>query len=392
MRSHATTIAIAAMAAVAQPARAQTVDSGLDLVSPGLTAPPAAAAGFTTTDSCLPSPITVPVDAAMNPCANFAGDSDLAGWKLPDPQAPKVPWQASGGVSGLGQVTEGPASAGPDGPDAGSMRWADHVNDDQASHPGFWGQVGSVKTEALLFLGYFSIQGGRKLFRETEPFHFKDEGWFGKNTSNIGVDKLTHAFDTYLLAEFFHQQMHRRTKASKGDAVAAAVLASALMTYNELSDGIETTSGFSVQDVAFNLAGAGFSVLRNTVPGLKEKVAFKIEIVPNKNIYSYEGKPHFEQQRFFFAIKGAGFSHLERSPLRYVDLQIGYFASDFLNSDRAAGREPKRHIFVGLGLNLGELLFGKADSGFGRAGYKVLDYLQLPYTSLRYDTTGRLGH
>jgi hypothetical protein len=53
---------------------------------------------------------------------------------------------------------------------------------------------------------------------------------------------------------------------------------------------------------------------------------------------------------------------------------------------------PKRHLFVGVGLNLGELLFSRSHSTIGRAAYSVLDYVQVPYTSLRYDTTGRFGN
>ncbi|TCU59944.1 hypothetical protein EDF58_102633 [Novosphingobium sp. PhB57] len=91
------------------------------------------------------------------------------------------------------------------------------------------------------------------------------------------------------------------------------------------------------------------------------------------------------------SFKGAGFEALERTPLRFVDLQVGYYGSDFMIDDRLAGKEPKRHLFVGLGLNLGELLFGRSRSRLGKAGYTVLDYFQVPYTSIRYDTTGHLG-
>ncbi|MFC0204953.1 DUF2279 domain-containing protein [Novosphingobium soli] len=270
--------------------------------------------------------------------------------------------------------------------------WADHVPADQSRTRGFWKQAGAVKTESLLFLGYFSSMTVIKLTKDTKAFHFKDEGWFGKDTDNIGIDKLTHAFNTYLLAEFLHDRIHRRTEASAGDALTAGLIASGLMLYNEFSDGIEVDSGWSIQDVAMNFAGAGFSVLRNTVPGLKEKLAFKIEVIPNGQIYSHTGKKHYEQQRFMLSLRGAGFHQLDNSPLRYLDLQVGYYASDFTNQDREAGIEPKRHLFVGVGLNLGELLFGKSTSKLGRAAYSVLDYFQVPYTSLRYDTTGRFGN
>lgn len=290
-----------------------------------------------------------------------------------------------GGFGGGGlQDAESSNVAGP--PDPVARRWSDHFPRD--NYRGFGKQFRTVRTEALIGLGYFALVSSHKLFKDTAPFHFKDEGWFGKDTDNIGVDKLTHAFDTYLLAEVFHSLIHRRTDAAQGDAVTGAIIASGLMALNEISDAIEPDSGYSLQDVTMNIAGATLSVLRNTVPGMKEKFSFKVEIVPNDKIYSIAGKPHYAQQRYMFSLKGAGFEKLRNTPLRYLDLQVGYFASDFLNEDRAAGIEPKRHVFIGVGLNLGELLFGKSKSGLGKAAYTVLDYFQVPYTSVRYDTAG----
>jgi hypothetical protein len=263
--------------------------------------------------------------------------------------------------------------------------WADHVPGEFATHRGFFKQVGAIPVETALVFAYFSAQSGKKLFRPTTSFHFHTEGWFGKDTTNLGIDKLAHAFNTYILAEFLHGQLHRKTNASEGDAITAAVLASAAMAFNELSDGIEHDSGYSMEDIAMNTAGAVFSVIRNTVPGVKEKLAFKIEVMPNHQVYSYRGQEHYAQQRFMLSLKGAGFKELEKSPFRFLDLQLGYYASDFMAKDRNAGRAPNRHVFVGVGLNLGELLFGKSRSTVGRVAHTVLDYVQLPYTSVRYD-------
>ncbi len=271
--------------------------------------------------------------------------------------------------------------------------WTDHVPREFATHRSFGSQVGSIKTELLLFAAYFSMQSGKKLFRETTSFHFHDEGWFGKNTGSLGLDKMLHAFDTYLIAEILHMRLHKNTNASEGDAVTAAILASTLMALNEISDGIEPDSGYSMQDITMNTAGALFSVLRNTVPGMREKVSFKVEIVPNDDFYSYRGKKHYEQQRYLFSLKGRGFKALDETPFHYLDLQVGYYGSDFLKEDIAAGLEPKRHVFVGVGLNLGEILFGKTKkTGFAKGADLFLDYMQLPYTSLRIDNYGELSY
>ncbi|QNE06129.1 DUF2279 domain-containing protein [Croceicoccus marinus] len=301
-----------------------------------------------------------------------------------------------GGDDALQPVDPALPSAEPAGPEAQVRQaagvvppgWADHVPREYATHPTFGSQIGAIRSEALVMLGYFTIRAGSKLLRETDGFKFKDEGWFGKDTEYVGVDKFAHAWNTYLAAEILHNRLHRNANASEGDALTAGALAFGFVAYNELSDAIEPDSGWSWNDIVMNGLGAGFSVLRNTVPGVKEKIAFKIEIVPNEDFWTYSGPRRFEQQRFMFALKGAGFEDLRDTPLRFLDLQLGYGAEGFEPEDRAAGIEPKRHVFVGVGLNVGELLFGGSRSGAARAGWSALDYFQVPYTSVRVDQGG----
>lgn len=359
----------------------------------------------------IPSTAFAKVTAEMLPVVELSGESgealfpgseDLARFDLSTiASGPTI----SGSFTDLTAVAPDNSLVGPvhDSPDPGmaedespgigasAARSPMHLPAELSSHRGFFEQAGSIRTELLLTTAYFGAQSGKKLFRPTVGFHFHNEHWFGDGTTNLGIDKMTHAYDTYLLAEILHYRLHRNTNASHGDALTASLLASMFMALNEVSDGIEADSGYSMQDVAMNTVGATFSYLRNTVPGLKEKLAFKIEIVPNSSIYSYRGQRHYEQQRFMLSLKGAGFQGLRNSPLRFVDLQLGYYATDFRAVDRNAGRIPTQRVFVGLGLNVGELLFGRSNSRFGRAVHSALDYFQIPYTSIRYDQHGRLG-
>lgn len=256
---------------------------------------------------------------------------------------------------------------------------------DERRYASFGSQMSTVKWEVAGLAAYLTAINAGKVIKDPQSFRFHNEGWFGKSTSNVGVDKFTHAYNSYLIAEFLHTRINRRTGGASGGALTAALLASGLMIYSELYDAHEATSGFSMQDIIANTAGAGFSLLRNTVPGLKEKLDFRLLLIPNSDIYTFQGKRHFAQQRFLFALKLSGFEKLENSPLRFVELHAGYYARGFTAQDRARGEEPQRKPFVGAGLNLRELFFKNPSSGLGRTAGGALEYLQIPYTAIHVD-------
>ena len=251
----------------------------------------------------------------------------------------------------------------------------------------FGSQIGAVKWEMAAILGYYTAINGGKLFEYPTWPHFHKEGWFGAGTKNLGVDKLAHAYSAYVLSDLIYYRLKRKTGNAPGIALTAAVLASTTMLYTEVWDSIEPSAGWSWEDVAFNSLGAGFSLLRNAVPGLDQKLDYRMMIVPNSNIINTQGKRHFEQQRYFFALKLGGFKTFEKSPLRFLDLHLGYYGKDFTNEDRAAGVIPKRRIFVGVGLNIRELFFKNSKSRIGRAAGEAMDYFQLPYTALHTHLT-----
>ncbi|WP_375196394.1 DUF2279 domain-containing protein [Sphingobium sp.] len=244
-------------------------------------------------------------------------------------------------------------------------------------------RMGAAKWETI---GLFAYVTATQAYwtDETTHFHFKDEGWFGKNTNNLGIDKLTHAFNAYLFTEFLGARIARKTGDRARAAAPAAMLSMGLMLYGEMWDAHKEDSGFSVQDVIFNTTGAALSVLRHTVPGLEEKLDFRLLMMPNSSIYTFKGKRHYEQQHFLLALELAGFRALRSSPLRFVELQVGYRGKDFTNADRATGITPKRDIFFGVGVNIKQLFFKDSRSRLGRAIGSGLNYFQLPYTAV-YD-------
>ncbi|KQN21271.1 hypothetical protein ASE86_14820 [Sphingomonas sp. Leaf33] len=251
----------------------------------------------------------------------------------------------------------------------------------------FGADVASIKWELGAVAAYYTAINAPKLFMNPRAPRFKREGWFGLDTTTVGVDKLAHAYSAYVISEVLYYRLKRNTGGAPGIQYTAAALAAGIMLYTEAYDAIEPDGGWSWEDVTMNTAGAAFSVLRNSVPGLDQKLDYRLMIVPNDKFFVSKGKAHFQQQRYFFALKLSGFEAFKRSPLRLLELHLGYHGDDFLNSDRDAGIRPKRHIFVGAGINLRELLFKNSRSRIGRAVGEGLDYFQPPYTAVHTHLT-----
>jgi hypothetical protein len=281
----------------------------------------------------------------------------------------------------------GPLQGEPQIPNDEDYRFNSNIT--PRSYASFGEDVKAIKWELAAVAGYYTAINAPKLFKDPRWPTTQKEGWFGRSTKNLGVDKLAHAYSSYVISELLYSRIKRKVGDAPGIELTAAALASGIMLWSEVFDSIEPTGGWSWEDVTFNSLGAGFSAMRNSVPSLDDKLDFRLLIEPNEDVYTLKGKEHFRQQRYLFALKLAGFKTFERTPLRYMELHLGYRADGFLNEDRAAGIPPKRHVFAGLGINLKELLFKDARTRKGRAVGEVLTYFQPPFIGIHHDLTER---
>ncbi len=301
-----------------------------------------------------------------------------------------VEWGASSVITGV-------AAASSDEPVAEAEGAAPAVVE-EAYDPGvFWRQTESVKwrfggaTAAIAATGFANWDWGSSRFR------FNSEGWFGEDTASLGMDKLGHAYSSYVLTEFFTDGID--VGAPRHRSYTAAILAMGLMTGIEVFDGFSKEHGFSHEDLAVDAAGVLFSVARRSVPGLREKLDFRLLYTPSRSSWralSCFPKPHCDRdgvaarspitdyvnQRYLLALKLSGFEQMRHTPLRLVELHGGYYARGFTKEEEDRGDPLRRRFFFGVGVNLGELLFPGRPRGVGRAAKSVLEYLQLPYTAV----------
>lgn len=247
-------------------------------------------------------------------------------------------------------------------------------------------QTLSVKYEFAGMFAVISIVGVANWNWGNSDFRFNDEGWFSeKHTGSGGMDKLGHAFTAYVMTDILTHAIRRNAPDVRGGEVTAALLACSLMTYIEVFDGFSGDHGFSYEDLVMGVVGAGFSVFRNSVPEMRDKIDFRMQYLTSQ-YSSFEPFGDYSGQKFFVVVKLAGFECFRETPLRFVELHGGYSARGFSKEERRAGEDRERNLYVGIGLNLSELLFGEDKSYRDHRASKIartgLEYVQVPYTYL----------
>ncbi len=195
-------------------------------------------------------------------------------------------------------------------------------------------------------------------------FQFIEEGWFGSNTRHGGMDKIGHGFSTYVISDLLTDRIQANASNPAGAAITGAILGFGIMGLAETVDGFTGKHRFSREDIVANGAGALFALVRNSVPGLREKLDFRLLYTPasweKPGITPDEFTiiPPYERQRYILALKGSGFESLRATPLRYVELQAGFEARGFGDRERELGYPIERTFYAGIGINLNEVIFG----------------------------------
>ncbi len=236
-------------------------------------------------------------------------------------------------------------------------------------------------------------------------FHFRDEGAFGSSTYAGGADKLGHFYSTYVFTRMYSDILEWGGFSRAVSMVGASVLTAAFFTGVEVKDGYAPQYGFSVTDLAANLAGQVTALGFMLVPELDEAVSVKVMYFPSAD---YARSPSlnimedYSGQTYLLAFHLAvlpGVANAKGSvlrSLRYVDVSLGYATRGY--APVPATPQPLRQLTsVGLSLNLqsafDDLL--SAPSEPRPTGSAVVHFInevyQPPYTRLPVVTYERVN-
>ena len=245
--------------------------------------------------------------------------------------------------------------------------------------------VKATRLESGVALTYITVLGIKTWgWGEGNSFHVTPEGWFGADTLYGGADKLGHAYVSFALTNLMFERIVREGRTPERAALSAALIGQAIMFSVEIFDGLSRL-GFSPQDVMMNVAGASLAYFRAVNPRLRDLVDYRLEY-RNSGHIGFAPESDYSGQKYLLALKLGGFDGLRDTPLRFLELQAGYYTRGFLPEERDLGLERSRHAFIGVGVNLTELLLGRRSSqestsrGYGRL---LLEHVQIPFVAVQ---------
>jgi hypothetical protein len=203
----------------------------------------------------------------------------------------------------------------------------------------------------------------------------KSEDWFGRETDEGGADKLGHLYTTYALSHLFATIYHEWDYPEERAMQLGTFSALGTMTIMELGDSF-SKYGFSYEDMLMNCVGAAAGYWLGTHPEWQQRLDLRLEYAPSLSHFESDVVTDYEHHKYLLALKADGFDMLKETPLRYLELHLGYYVrgyDDYKSYQVYDDRE--RNVYAGLGLNVGKVIENVWETS-------IFDYLQLPYTYL----------
>jgi len=210
-----------------------------------------------------------------------------------------------------------------------------------------------------------------------DGFHFANERWFQRDTKYGGADKLGHFWSSYALSHLYSYVYRKWGYTEKEANLYGALSNLGVQTFMEVADGF-SSQGFSHEDLIMNVAGTGVAYVWGKVPYLAKKIDFRMEYTPGFNSRDFGFSTNYERQRFLIALKADGFDFIKNPWLKYLELHGGYYARHYEDYEVGSPDDRRRYLYVGIGFNVSKLVQKFVNT-------RVLDYFQIPYTSIRKD-------
>ena len=156
----------------------------------------------------------------------------------------------------------------------------------------------------------------------------------------------------------------------------------------ELIDGFSRKWRFSKEDALANLAGSALAYVMERNSELDALTDLRIQYSSASGERQFDPFGDYSSQRYLLVLKASGVPALKRHALlKYLEFNVGYGTRNF---DAGPGAPaPTRNAYVGLSLNLSELLRSTFYQGNAsptrtqRATETLFEFMQIPATTVQ---------
>ena len=186
----------------------------------------------------------------------------------------------------------------------------------------------------------------------TESFHVTKEPWFDYDSETGGSDKTGHFYMTYLLSRVLSARMEDRGYSLEQSSLVGSLSGMLAMTLLEVGDGT-SEYGFSKEDLLSDGIGATLAYLIRSNPRVDAFIDVRLEYWPTANyVKDGDNTTDYSGMRHLIAFQLSGFESLQRSYLRFVEFQVGYYARGYRTIDT---QPQSQHLYAGVGISLSTL-------------------------------------
>jgi len=199
--------------------------------------------------------------------------------------------------------------------------------------------------------GLFLWDWGRQMNFSMQPETYK-----GSHAVNGAADKYGHSYVNYagqrLFAFLFRASGSSRRRAN----IEGALLMEISSLLCEVGDGFSPHYGADPYDILFNQYGILLGMILNHFPLLDGIFTFQWQYFPSNRIRKnptrtdrWDISTDYNDSKYILVTKLGGIPYLSLTPLRYVNIDFGYYTRGYRHSDEYPSRT--RNIFIGLSFN-----------------------------------------
>lgn len=255
------------------------------------------------------------------------------------------------------------------------------------------------RTRALIWGGAGSVlvYGATVWWKDGSSGHFRttNEGWFGQDTYAGGADKLGHAYFTYTGTRLLKHAFEWAGNDKDTSLILSATTVFGTLLAVETLDGFSKRYKFSKEDMVMNAVGTGLGLLFEKNKRLDDLLDFRLHYWPSsdaKRLNQVGPIGDYSGQTYLLVAKATGVPQLRsHDVLRYFELAAGYGSRGFEPNDGAPAPDRSRHVYLGVSLNISEILRNTMFRGATeksrsqRVTETVLEYVQIPGTAALAD-------